>query len=147
MRIWCGLRLFDTSSFLVIRRSLKTLPIIVVRRKWDSAHLCLAEIELVNAENNYALKLRYVWNRMTKTSWRSIFPGDWTGLFWQGLTKHLWLKIWSDLLFCGTIFKFVTFQQFLHMYYMGYIKIKKYKFPGSPIKPSHPGALRFGHIW
>ena len=32
------------------------------------------------------------------------------------------------------------------MCYMGYIKIKKYKFEGSPTKPSHPGALQFGQI-
>ena len=50
LRIWCGLKLFDTSFFLVRPRSSKTLLIVVVHRKWDSAHLCRAEIELVNAE-------------------------------------------------------------------------------------------------
>ena len=86
---------------------------------------------LVEYNSNHSLKLWCVLNRIIKTSWKvHFFQGHWPGLLWRGLTKPLWPKIWSDLLFCGSIFIVVTSNEFLHMCYMGYLKLLNYKFVG-----------------
>ena len=51
------------------------------------------------------------------------------------------MKIWSDFLFCGSIFIAVTSQNFLQMYYIGYLKLIKYKFVEGL---AMPGCLK---IW
>ena len=46
----------------------------------------------------------------------------------------MWLEIWSDLLFCGSIFIVVTRQK-CHVCYMGYLKLEKYKLAGGLTTP------------
>ena len=61
-----------------------------------SSHLVRLDIFEIVTYNNHALKLKYAWNPIIQTSWRSTFSGGLTRAILEG-TKYLWLKIWLDL--------------------------------------------------
>ena len=87
---------------------LKELFVVGLDHALLNSHPVILNIfEIVSYNNNHALKLWCVLNRIIKTS-REVhfFPGDRPESFWWDLTQHLWLKIWSDLLFCISFINF-----------------------------------------
>ena len=95
---------------------------------WTSNHALASSLlvrlnifEIARYNNNHALNLSTCEIWLLKLCEGSFFLGDWPGSFWLDLTKYLWLKVCSNLLFIVA-----TYQKFSHMCYMGYLKQIKY---------------------